>query len=267
MSNSTNENKVHGHGGILAIAIAVLVGIVAVVALLIYFPSEKVKTTSYKSEEVSFTCTGTSAKKHCNVILGENLRTVHKYSELIRLLGEAGKFDTFNIYIVGNGGYVRTALALHYAIRKSPGRTTTITVGDVYSGHAMLAISGKRVVVQNINAIFMFHRSSGYSRVDKKSYCQERYTGQTDRRQSMVAKCIDYLNAYEDQDRLATKMIYKDALTEKQIARVLEGHDVFVNASEISSRFKTHKISVYQHGDYSFVQERRAHNVKKAAKK
>lgn len=258
MSNSTNENKVHGHKGLLTIAVTVLVGIVAVVALLTYFPGEKVKTTSYKSEEVSFTCKGTSVKKHCNVILGENIRKVHKYSELITLLGEASKFDTFNIYLVGNGGYVRAALTLHYAIRNSPGMTTTVTVGDVYSAHAMLAVSGKRVVVQNPRAIFMFHRSSGYSQENPEQYCQERFAGQKDRRQSMVAKCIDYMNAYAKQDRRATKLIYKDALTKKQIERVLAGHDVFVNATEIMSRFKTYNMSAYSnHPSHMSIDVRR----------
>ena len=189
------------------------------------------------SSAVSTKCSGFFSKT-CHIVFNKDIVKSESYNDLVTLLYSARADDKIYLYFTGNGGYVDTALMLNTAIKKSKALTITVITGDVYSAHALLGVSGKRIIVKNEHAIIMFHRSSIYSIKDPVKYCNKKYKGQTDRRQSLVGKCIKYMYAYIRQDSRAVLTLYKGILTKKEIQAVLAGHDVFLTGYELKKRLE-----------------------------
>lgn len=175
-------------------------------------------------------------KKTCHVVFKKDIVKTEKYNELIALLYSADENDTIYLYFTGNGGFVDTALMLHAAIKESKAKTVTVITGNVFSAHALLAISGKKVIVKNKHALVMFHRSSAYGIKDLKQYCKNQFGDQLDRRHSQADKCVQFFKEHLKQDRKAALTIYKGILTKDEIARILKGHDVFLTGEELAKR-------------------------------
>ncbi len=179
--------------------------------------------------------------KNCSVFFTRTIGHTENYSGLITYLGKASARDTIKFYITGNGGYVHSTLALYIAIKQSKAKTITIVTGDVYSGHAVLAVAGKEIVVKNKHAIILFHRSSIYSVEDGWKECYDRHAFRRDRRQSATAKCMAYIDALLAQDKHFIESTYGKLLTADELHRVLIGWDVLLTGAELQLRIKVAK--------------------------
>lgn len=184
----------------------------------------------------SVECTG-YVTKTCQVNLTNEIGDVGDYKGLLSFFYSAKPSDKIYVYLAGNGGTVEGSLALYAAIKKSPAKTVTVVSGDVYSGHAYISLAGNSGV--KIGApyfIIMFHRSSLYSIYNTDKYCEQTYSGRTDRRQSMVDKCKVYMNAFTYQDKSFIINEVGKVLTAIDVRRMLEGHDVILTGKEVQDR-------------------------------
>ena len=173
--------------------------------------------------------------KDYSVYFSKGIDTVNTYQAVYNVLNSAKRGDTVTIFLAGDGGFVETLHTLVYAIKNSKAHVTTVVSGDVYSAHAFLALSGHEIVVNNPNAILMFHRSSLFSH-DKYEICSK-YKDKKDRKQSLEGKCVKWFTMAEQQDA-RIMAFYKNFFTESEFQQILDGHDVFIFASEIKNRLE-----------------------------
>jgi ATP-dependent protease ClpP protease subunit len=215
-----------------------IAGIVVGVAILLFgsltFLRQEPQSIATIKEDKLY-CQG-SLSKTCTYYFSKSIKRAGHYRELITFLNQANSNDRVYLYFSGNGGLVSGAIALHYAIKHSKAMTTTRTVGDVYSAHALLAVSGKVVEVPNKLAVVMFHRSSLYSLEDYKNYCRKLYGQSTDRRVSMAQKCIAYVEMFNLQDRMLIEKVYKYILTKEELNKLKNGHDIIMTGEELEKR-------------------------------
>lgn len=186
----------------------------------------------YEEGSISYNCESSLFKgTTCNVYLGGKLLHERNFTPIIQLLDNLKPGDTATVNVSGYGGYVSTGVAIVSAMKRSDATVITQVSGPVYSGHALLALAGDIVVVQD-DAYFMFHHTSMLSYAD---YCGDD-EGETDRGQSAHDKCEDskafHIQSVED---MYTRVI-KPYLTEEQWLSVLDGYDVYVTSEEIKSK-------------------------------
>lgn len=177
-------------------------------------------------------CSGTFSKK-CSVRLTSGIGNAEQYQEILQLLSDASASDTVVFYLAGNGGQTASEIQLINAIKYTKAHTIAIVEGSVYSAHADLAISTKEVIVRDY-LVFMFHRSSAYG---QEGNCAK-HKGKKDRKQDLEAKCHQYYAEANRQDEEFAHKHYAKYLTQEEIKRVLDGHDVFITSDQMKQRIK-----------------------------
>lgn len=140
------------------------------------------------------------------------------------------------LYLAGHGGSVESTLQLINTMHASKTEIEVIVYGDVYSAHAMLAVTAKKLTVLNDNILFLFHVAAvnvnGTFKTMLKS-CEDTDERETDRGVSARQKCIEYANAAEKEFAAIISTSIQKYLTKEQYQKMLDGHDVILPYGEI----------------------------------
>ena len=181
-------------------------------------------------------CSGTFAKT-CHIRLGTKITKPEDYRDVLHLLTTASKEDKIYFYLIGQGGQVWTLMQLANSIQNSKAQTVAVVEGDVYSAHAFLAFTMKKIVIRD-NVVFMFHASSAYG--NAKNYCAKN-KGKLDRTRDAYKKCLDFFDVHLRQSNAFIGRIMRQYLTNDELFRVLTGYDVYVTGEEFKKRMKRSK--------------------------
>lgn len=167
-----------------------------------------------------------------------------QFYQFFTVLKEAGKDDIVNIYLQGLGGNVQTGLNLINFTKKSKATINTIVYGNVYSMHAILAISLPNLQILDKEALFLFHvpartnkqLSGNYMGTD---YCDMAHILPTiDRGTTKKENCYKIIKAEDKYFSNYNKKVLSKALSVEELKKYYEGHDVIVPAKVIERRLK-----------------------------
>lgn len=124
----------------------------------------------------------------------------------------------------GYGGRADQAGRIISAIQDSKACVKIKTVGNVYSAHAYIALSGDILEIDP-DVTLMYHRGSFYNMTDE--VCADE-RGKVDRGLSGYDKCIQFLEEYNKHELRFMKRTIAPFLTEDEFNKVLNGEDIYV---------------------------------------
>jgi len=143
------------------------------------------------------------------------------------------------LYLAGHGGRVESTLQLINTIRHSKTDFTAVVYGDVYSAHAMLAVSMPHLIVKDDNIVFLFHLPA--YEVNKThllgSQVCEGVTG-TDRGVSAKDKCISFMKATGNEFIKTVVPHINSFLTPNQFNDFMSGDDIVLSYKEMLNNKK-----------------------------
>lgn len=173
-----------------------------------------------------------------------DLNTIDYTDHLISFLGALNNPETtVKIEVAGVGGMTYTMYRLYEAIKKSPADVTMHVVGHVASAHAVVAIAGDRIIVED-NVKFMFHmplyivpekeeQPDGTMKEVQKRYYMCRPGATTPYKwmeKNAKYTCSEAREFYDYH--------VKHLLTETQYYNLTQGIDVWVNGQQVQDKFK-----------------------------
>lgn len=176
------------------------------------------------------------------VIMPKNIAYTEQFSDVYHILLTAKKGSTVTFVIEGNGGRIDIFLKLASLIKQSDAHVVMNVVGDVSSAHAFLSLEGDELKVTPY-AHFMFHHSSVLN-ADTGWY--EDYKEEKDRGLSLIDK-IKAGKAAHLKD-FGDFIADTEELTDEDLVKIFDGHDVFIEAEEIKRRFdEAKRVSKVKH--------------------
>jgi len=95
----------------------------------------------------------------CTIRLSDHILDARQYKQLFYQMNNAKPGDVFIYEMQGYGGYVDTLQKFVYHFERTKAKIVMDLVGNVYSAHAFLTISGNYLVVSNRGATLMFHET------------------------------------------------------------------------------------------------------------
>lgn len=140
-----------------------------------------------------------------------------KHGDLLNVLYTAKQGDTINIYINCYGGDLYTTIQLCDAIQRCEAHVIGHLVGAGYSGGSMLFLACHSWTVSPL-ARMMIHNESG---MDGWMKAHER---------KQANQFQDKYNPY------MVETMYGGFLSEEEIQRVVDGHDIWLGSDEILER-------------------------------
>lgn len=219
--------------GVAVILSAFLIGTLLVLGLPKIHLTHHHKLPSFSGSEELIQCSGI-LKKRCHVRLTTTIGNPERYRAVFEKLDGLRSKDEVIWHLVGNGGQIRTMIQIINVMKSNPARDITIVEGDVYSAHAMIAMSGDEIIIRE-NTMFLFHHSSAYSETD--SICS-RYKDQKDRGVSMVKKCKEFIAQHlAKMDTLLIHTLH-GKLTRDELIGVLTGEDVIIQGYIMKKRLE-----------------------------
>ena len=170
------------------------------------------------------------------VYLTDEIKDPNAYTALIATISSSNASD-IDLYLSGNGGSVRSLNNITNILDKS-GKTVHVKVyGDVYSAHAMLAISFEDMTAADDNILFLFHIPASELKsgdvVPPEEACNAVDPSLKDRGISSKQKCVEYAKMFMKQFEMTTLPKIKKVLTAEQYNRMLAGEDVTITYKEL----------------------------------
>lgn len=151
------------------------------------------------------------------------------YNELCYLLGTADEDTTVDIFLNTPGGIIDSAFMIAAAISSSKAKVVGHLSGTVASAGTLITMMCSDLVVSP-HVSFMIHNySGGMSGKGHEMKARQKFTD-------------DHLNS-------AFKYFYTGFLSDEEMERVIEGTDLWMDTSEVVTRWKQ-KID-YVKGEYS----------------
>lgn len=142
------------------------------------------------------------------------------YLEMMQTLKSADPQDTVFIYLNTNGGNLYTTIQIMAAIANSHAKVVTCLEGQVCSAGTFIFLKGDAKIV-NPHSTFMIHN----------------YSQTTSGKGNEVVSHINFMKEYFN--KLAND-VYKDFLTESEIAVVVDGNDLWMDSHEVIKRLREH---------------------------
>lgn len=173
------------------------------------------------------------------IYLSSSINKPDDYRNLIMYINNHKHVKDMYIYLSGNGGMVRTTLDLINTMKASPTKFHVKLYGDVYSGHAILAMNGDTLDSANPNILLLFHipavsLDKGKTYITVPEYCKTKKG--KDRGISQKDKCIEMnKQTSESMDKIAMPLIYS-VMTESERKRYFSGDDIILSYAEIKKR-------------------------------
>jgi len=169
------------------------------------------------------------------IYLSDKISQPNLYRDLVRYLNTLNEPNA-KIYLAGNGGSVETTLEIIYTLQNSKTKFEMVVYGNVYSAHAMLAVSGDSITVFNPQTVFLFHIPAIYSGeevVRPEISCESIPESNLDRGVSARQKCIDFALKTNEEFEKTVGLNIKAVLSDAQYIDYLKGNDVLVSYEDI----------------------------------
>ena len=222
---------------IFKVTMLVLFG-AAVTVVLTHTPKDqgnKVETTASNNSVLILQASGSNSNskvlKNYQVMFPKAIQDSSQFIELYGLLAVATEDDVITINIQGFGGRIDVLFELVTLIKQSKAKVVMNVTGNVSSAHAVLAVYGDELKV-NPYATFMFHHSSFLNITDEdfKTLKEKKDRGisqELKERESVKQSLKDFLDFLVDMN----------ILTPEELIKVMDGHDVLIEAEIIKARF------------------------------
>jgi len=152
------------------------------------------------------------------VYLTNEIDKPNVYSELLEVLAAAKPVDEITFIINSPGGYIDTTIMLIDAILECKAYTVMKVAGEAASAATMLALAGDELVITDFSSM-MIHNYSAYS---------------AGKGHEVVAKTTFESKALAKLFRKA----YKPFLSEEECQQVIDGKDIYLDASEVRARWE-----------------------------
>lgn len=153
--------------------------------------------------------------KH-DVFIYDDIGSADNYTDLIHALNNAQENEIFHIKIATGGGDLDGAIALIHALRTTQAHTIGHADSIVASAGTIIFLSCKQWVINEF-AYFMFHDGGGV----------------TSGKFNETAKQIEAIRKLYN--NIADK-IYKPFFTEEEIAKIMDGSDLYQDAIQMAER-------------------------------
>jgi ATP-dependent protease ClpP protease subunit len=153
-----------------------------------------------------------------NLYITRSITEPSDFQQEINFLNALTQYDTVDVIINSGGGLLSTALLLRDALINTPAHTNAVIGVDCASAATIIALSCKTVTLNEFST-FMIHPAS---------------FGLPDGH----AEYMD--NILQHNKRLLSDLvniIYKKFLTQKEINYILDGHELYMRADEIQTRW------------------------------
>ncbi len=181
---------------------------------------------------------------HPAIYLSDVIESPNDYKNLIMYINAHKDESDMYVYLSGNGGQVSSALNLINTMKSSEKTKFHIVVyGDVYSAHAVLAMSGDSLTILNKNIVFLFHvpaiKNKQKENVTLSDSC-DLATGM-DRGITIKHKCQNYakkLNAEFD----SAMTLALSIMTPEEKEAYYAGDDIMLTGGEVESRLTKLKV-------------------------
>lgn len=156
-------------------------------------------------------------RMHTDAYLTDGIDEPSYYNELCHILRNANKGETVNLYINTPGGIIDSAFMIVDAIKSSKAKVTAYLAGTVASAGTIISLSCDNLVVADHTA-FMIHNYSGS--VGGKGH-------EMKARQEFIDRSLND----------AFKSFYTGFLSEKEMAEVIDGKDMWMGKDEVMERW------------------------------
>jgi len=157
---------------------------------------------------------------HCYI--SGDIGSPDEYNELAHVLEIAEDYNTVILHINTGGGYIDSAFQIVAAIKRSKAELVVARiVGTVASAGTIIALSCDELEVEK-HTHFMIHNYS---------------TGT----QGKGHEVMDYINFNDRTLKETFKEIYKGFLTDDEVKDVLRGKDMWLDSTEVKSRWEAYK--------------------------
>lgn len=192
--------------------------------------------------------------KRTYIQLGDQLTADGDFTDVYKELLKAKTNQIVILQLNGVGGYVSTVQHLINALKTSKATIEIEVLGNVYSGHAMLAVVGNTLKTSP-GALFMFHTTSGLN-MEEEICAQYKNTTalsifrflkgktQKDRGIDAYKKClINIRQENKNVDDFLAIHVWK-YLSDEELKLIRTGHDVYIDSENMQAR----KAHIDQHG-------------------
>lgn len=160
-------------------------------------------------------------KQKYDVFLTTEITQPATYDELCYRLNSATSEEHFHIHLITPGGELDSALRLYDAIVNTPAHVTGHLSGSVNSAGTLITMALDDIYVAPFTS-FMIHYYSG----------------------GISGKGNELKQRQQFMDNLLESMmygIYKNFLSEKEIASLIEGTDIWLSTEEVEERWNNYK--------------------------
>lgn len=155
-------------------------------------------------------------KNHTLVYITDSIEEPSCYNELCYKLKTASEAEIFTLFINTPGGYIDAATMIIDAIKTSKAKVIANISGTVASAGTIITLACDEVIVADHTA-FMIHNYSGGVR--GKGH-------EIKAHQEFMDKSLNE----------AFRIFYKGFLTDKEMTRVIDGHDMWMGKAEVMER-------------------------------
>ena len=156
-------------------------------------------------------------KNYYRVYMLDEISAPIDYGELVEVLQDLDESCTVEFHVNTPGGVLNTAVMLINEINKTKAKTVGVLSGTVASAGTMIALAVDELEIAPYTA-FMIHAWS--------------VTGQHGKANEIEAQN----NFMKKETKRLFNSIYKDFLTSREIKKVLDGTDIWLNEEEVNKR-------------------------------
>lgn len=161
------------------------------------------------------------SKKHYRVYMLDEIGAPGDYGELVEVLQDLDESCIVEFHINTPGGVLDTAVMLMNAIRKTKAKTIGKLSGTVASAGTMIALVIDELELAPYTAFMVHNYSGGLQGKGNELKVQQAFMD-------------------KETKRLFTE-VYKGFLTSREIKKVLDGTDIWLNEEEVNKRLAKRK--------------------------
>lgn len=170
------------------------------------------------------------------IYISSEIKEDDKYTDLIMWINTNRHLKSVDVYLAGYGGRVSSTVLLVQAMRESPTKYRAVIYGNVYSGHAFLAVNLQSIKYYSPNTLLMFHGPGirkGKDILTPLDNCRKVKGTDRDRGVKSKTKCLRSLKPHEKAFYAALGKRLKLILTDQEWKYYNEGRDVYITTGRM----------------------------------
>ena len=156
-------------------------------------------------------------RHHTDVYITDSIDEPAYYNELCHILRTSQEGDTVMLHLNTPGGMVDSAFMIIDAIKASKAVVTGYLTGTVASAGTMIALACDELVASNHLSFMIHNYSAGMSGKGHEMKARQEFTDRS-------------LNE-------AFKSFYKGFLTDKEMAEIIDGKDMWMDSADVEKRW------------------------------